>query len=87
MLGGKGHQFLIVKVHIPLVAAEECYGCILFIIDSPNIVFPGINRERTIVQLVSSKIVSTFSTCSGFTSLNSVRQYGMTKVSVAGSTR
>tara|TARA_A200000113_G_scaffold200451_1_gene193656 strand:- start:621 stop:848 length:228 start_codon:yes stop_codon:yes gene_type:complete len=47
MLGGKSHQFLIVKFDIPLVTAEELYFCIFLVIDSPNIVFPGINRESS----------------------------------------
>ena len=53
MLGGKIHQFLIVKVHIPLVTAEELYFCIFLVIDSPSIVFPGINRESSWTSLLS----------------------------------
>jgi hypothetical protein len=37
MLGGKSHQFLIVKVHIPLVTAEECYGGFYLIVSKENI--------------------------------------------------
>jgi len=46
-LVAKAISFFIVKVHIPLVTAEELYFCIFLVIDSPNIVFPGINRESS----------------------------------------
>lgn len=70
MPGGEGLKFLVVKTHIPLVAAEEIDGGIAFIIDSPDIVFACFDLIADIVYSEANNWTQEQNPCGQSTTLS-----------------